>query len=183
MWSWIRPTPADTATTTDRRLREQSQDARAFGIALGPANQDVPGLAKPLAGLHLVADLTHLDIEHREGVLDERDVQVFLRAEVQVDRTDGELRRARDQLDRRAGVAALRKHRPSRLLDATAAGLPLLRLAFLSVRHVRSCSHDDASGQAGCLWQLIANRFVRLAPECASPLNLSRISTTGDFLR
>ena len=90
-----------------------------------------------LLDVGVLADLTHLDVEHREGVLDQRDVQVFLRAEVEVDRADRELRRASDELDRRASVAALREHRAGRFLDTAATGLPLLRFAFLSVRHVR----------------------------------------------
>ena len=147
--------PADTADDdlvrqlrADRRLREQAEDARTLGVALGPADQDAPGLAQAAGDLGLLADLPHLDVEHRQGVLDERDVQVLLRAEVEVDRADRQLRRASDQLDRRACVAALREHRASRLLDAAATRLPLLRFAFLSVRHGRRCSDYDAIGQA-----------------------------------
>src|SRR5690606_30122109 len=98
-------------------------------------DQDIPGLAKPLADLAMLANLSHLYVEDREGIFDERNVQVLLGAEVEVDRANGQLRRTCDQFDRRAGVAAFREHRASRLLDATASRLPLLRLAFLSVRH------------------------------------------------
>ena len=83
----------------------------------------------------MLADLAHLDVEDRQSVFDQRNVEVFLGAEVQVDRADGELSCASDELDRSTSISALRKHRASRLLDATAARLSLLRLAFLSVRH------------------------------------------------
>ena len=116
-----------------------------------------------LATRLLLADLAHLDVEHGQRVLDQRDVEVFLRPEVQVDRPDRQLRGAGDQLDRGAGIPALGEHGASRLLDAAATGLPLLRLAFLSVRHGGRCSLDDAADQATRCSRSLLRGFLGLA--------------------
>src|SRR5256885_16999643 len=85
--------------------------------------------------LRALAKLRHLDVEHRERVLDQRDVEVFLGAKVQIDCANRQLRCTSDELDGSACVPALRENRASSFLDASTTSLSLLGLAFLSVRH------------------------------------------------
>jgi len=80
----MRLTPVDTADTlrrelwTDRGLRKQAEDARPFCIFLGPADEDAPGFTQSIRNFGLLTELGHLDVEHRECVLDQRDIEVFL---------------------------------------------------------------------------------------------------------